>query len=163
MRSYAAGTSVPVERTRAEIDTLLSRNGAGSTAILNDEEKNLAAIAFTIKGARFRLELPLPSFAETKPAAGDEPRGWLSWTDAARHTWRSNRFHQMRRERWRAVLLLLKSKLEIVRIGLSSVEREFMADMVLPGGATAYEALSEALRTGLISGEKKLLGSGGGA
>lgn len=117
MRAYAQGTDVPVEKSRAEIDRLLSANGATTTAILNNEETSVAAIAFTMKGARFRIELPLPTTTDVRKAA---------------QTRRGIDLGQLRRERWRAVLLLLKSKLEIVRIGLSSVEREFMADMVLP-------------------------------
>jgi hypothetical protein len=158
MKAYAEGTSVTVERSRAELDAILNRNGAKQTMIANDDEKCVAVIGFVINGAKFRLELPLPSYADTMPAKGKEPQRWWSMGEEARKSWRSSRFHQARRERWRAVLLLLKSKLEIVRIGLSSVEREFMADMVLPGGATAYEALSEALRSGLVTGERKMLG-----
>lgn len=159
MRAYASSTSVPVERTRAEIDLLLTKNGAGSTAILNDAEKNLAAIAFEIKGARYRLELPLPTYEATLPKSGKEPRGWFAMNAERRTKWRLDCLQQQTRTRWRAVFLLLKSKLEIVRIGLSSVEREFMADMVLPGGATVFEALPDAIRRGFVTGDMKRLGS----
>lgn len=147
MRAYAQGTDVPVEKSRAEIDRLLSANGATTTAILNNEEISVAAIVFTVKGARFRIELPLPKLEDVRKAA---------------QTRRGIDLAQLRRERWRAVLLLLKSKLEIVRLGLSSVEREFMADMVLPGGATVHQALAEGLRRGLADSElpKMLLGTG---
>jgi hypothetical protein len=60
------------------------------------------------------------------------------------------------------VLLLLKSKLEIVRLGMTSLEREFLADMVLPGGSTVHHAIADALRRELASGElpNRLLGAG---
>jgi hypothetical protein len=71
---------------------------------------------------------------------------------------------QLSRERWRAVLLLLKSKLEIVRIGLTTVEKEFLADMVLPNGAAVYQVLADELRRGFGTGPKpKQLGAGEGA
>ncbi len=142
-RGYAEGTSVPVERSRAEIDAVLTKSGATSTAILNDDEKNMLAVAFTMKGARFRIELPLPTVEDVKRSRRR--------VDVA----------QLRRERWRAVLLLLKSKLEIVRMGLYSLEHEFMADMVLPDGTLAHQAFTEAIRRGLGSSDgPKMLGQG---
>jgi hypothetical protein len=144
MRPYAEGTSVSVESTRAAIDALLVKNGATSTAILNSDEDSRAAVAFTMKGARFRIEIPLPTLADVEPpSASKQPK------NLTRDQWLAQRLVQARRERWRAILLLLKSKLEIVRIGLSGVEKEFMADMILPGGETVHQVLSEALRRGL--------------
>lgn len=40
------------------------------------------------------------------------------------------------------MILLVKSKLEIVRIGLSSAQREFMADMILANGQTVGELMA---------------------
>lgn len=65
-RVYAQGTSVSVEKTRAEIDTLLTRAGAVSVGILTDGEKNIATVGFTMKGARFRIDVPLPSMRDTR-------------------------------------------------------------------------------------------------
>lgn len=157
--SYAKGTTVEVARSRAEIDSLLVRNGATSVGILNDTEKSLAAVAFVIKGARFRLEIPLPTNADV--ARLPKPQGWTWKAPAFRETWCANMLAQLHRERWRAVLLLIKSKLEIVRIGLSSVEREFMADLVLPGGQRAEVFMAEAIRRGLEAGDAApMLGPG---
>jgi hypothetical protein len=39
---------------------------------------------------------------------------------------------QAYRERWRWLVLLTKAKLEIVRVGVSTCEREFFADLLLP-------------------------------
>jgi hypothetical protein len=144
-RAYAEGTSVSVEKTRAELDTLLTRSGAVSVGIATDGERNVAILAFVMKGARFRIEVPLPK----------------------RSDFGSNlsKFEQRTRERWRQLLLMLKAKLEVVRIGLSSVEREFMADMVLPNGNTVHHELADAIRRGLGSGESapRMLGVGGEA
>jgi hypothetical protein len=133
VKGYAAGTGVPVERSRAEIDAVLTRNGASSVAILNGVATSSARGIHAGQGER---------------------ASQLSWVDA--------RLAQARRERWRQMLLLLKAKLEIVRIGFSTVEHEFMADMVLPSGETVSALLAEALRRGLNgTGDlPKLLGSG---
>lgn len=143
---YAQNTDVPVERSRAEIDRLLSKNGATTTSIFVDnDEKAVAAVAFTMKGARFRLELPLPTPEDLAKA---------------KSTRRGVTLDQLRRERWRAMVLLLKSKLEIVRLGITTVEREFLADMVLPNGGTVHEQLAHAIRAGLGSGDRpKRLGA----
>jgi len=65
------------------------------------------------------------------------------------------------RVRWRGVVLLLKGKLEIVRLGISTVEREFMADLVLPNGRTLGLELAGKLAE-LAKGEApgRLLGMG---
>jgi len=139
MSFYAQNTDVPVERSRAEIDRLLSKNGATTTGIVNNEEKCVAAIAFTMKGARYLLELPLPTPDDL---------------DEAKQRRRGITLEQLRRERWRAMLLLVKSKLETVRLGITTVEREFLADLVLPNGGTVHQQLAEAIRQGLGSGDR---------
>jgi hypothetical protein len=149
--AYASGTTVPVERSRAEIDTVLAKAGASSVGILNDSEKGIAVVAFALHGARFRIEVPLPTDADALPRAR-KIRGWQWRTQSAKDDWVRAERDQLTRERWRAVLLLIKSKLEIVRIGLSSFEREFLADMVLPDGRTAAETIGPYMRDLLTNG-----------
>ena len=159
---YAKGTTVEVARSRAEIDSLLSKNGASSVGILRDSEKSIAVVAFTIHGAKFRLEIPMPTMAEVEQALTEvKPKRWWGWNDEEKGRYRQAEIAQRERERWRAILLLIKSKLEIVRIGLSSVEREFMADLVLPGGQRAEAFFAEAIRRGLEAGDAApMLGTG---
>lgn len=45
------------------------------------------------------------------------------------------------RQRWRALVLVTKAKLELVAEGLSTIQREFLADLVLPDGSTVGKAL----------------------
>lgn len=141
--AYASGTKVSVERSRAEIDAVLTKNGATQTAIMNDSEGGLVAVGFSMRGMLFRIKLPLPMLAEAGPPKGKEPKGWGSKTEAQKLAWRSEVLEQLRRERWRQILLLIKSKLEIVRIGLSSLEKEFLADLILPDGHTAGETVGQ--------------------
>jgi hypothetical protein len=156
---YAKGTTVDVSKSRAEIDHVLVKNGASSVGILNDSDKAVAVVAFTIRGAKFRLEIPMPLMAEVEKVP--RPRQWSYWDETRRSAWKRSELSQLERERWRAVLLLIKSKLEIVRIGLSSVEREFMADLVLPSGQRAEAFFAEAIRRGLEGGDASpMLGEG---
>jgi hypothetical protein len=57
------------------------------------------------------------------------------------------------RERWRSLLLLLKAKLEAVRVGLSTAEKEFLADLVLDDGRSVYQAMGERIQLALASGK----------
>lgn len=43
---------------------------------------------------------------------------------------------QAARQRWRALLLCLKAKLEAVECGITTFEEEFMAHIVMPDGST---------------------------
>jgi hypothetical protein len=52
---------------------------------------------------------------------------------------------QFERSAWRRLLLVVKAKLELVRDADSSIEREFLADILLPNGSTVHEELGPQL------------------
>ena len=61
MVKFAENTSVPVEKSRAEIERLITRYGATSTAFMSAPGR--AMILFEAKARRVVFELPnLPSF-----------------------------------------------------------------------------------------------------
>ena len=134
--SYASTTTVSVEKSRAEIDTLLGKHKASHRGIQVNEELGMAQIAFVIQGRKYRLDVPLPK--ENKMEL-------------------RRRYEQECRSRWRAILLMLRAKLELVEIGVSTVEREFLADMVLADGQTMHIALAQAIKRGLETGEAPIL------
>jgi hypothetical protein len=133
MRAYASRTKVSPEKSRAEIETILGKYGATQRAIACDDERGLAQIAFVVRTQKYRLDVPMPKQDGTERQA------------------------QAARERWRAVVLLLKGKLELVRIGISTVEKEFMADLVLENGETMHVALATAIKHGLETGQRPML------
>ena len=45
-------------------------------------------------------------------------------------------YEQAVRQRWRALALVIKAKLEAVETGITSFEEEFLAHIVLPSGQT---------------------------
>ncbi len=140
--SYAEGTSVPVERSKAEIDGMLQRHGATQRMQAVDDDRGLAVVGFTMGGRQIRLEVPLPKIASFSKPAG------------ARSTWNRERvYEQACRERWRAVALLTKSKLEAIALGISSVEREFLADLALPNGKTVHTFMREGIAEAYASGK----------
>jgi hypothetical protein len=156
-RPYAQGTTVDVSKSRAEIDALLTRHGA--TQVIIKTEASRGTVAFEIDAHRYRIEMPLPSVEEVQLKAS-AMRGWEGRDPSYKTRWIAAELAQMHRERWRALLLVMKSKLEIARIcGFSSVEREFLADMVLPNGGTVYGELAESIHRGLSDGMPKMLGT----
>lgn len=162
--AFAEGTEVPVEKSRAEIDGLLGKHGATQRVLAMDDERGLAIVAFTLKARQYRLELPIPTKEDVWPKAGKEPQGWHTTFDSARqNAWVDKQREQRTRERWRALVLLLKGKLEIVRLGFSTVEREFLADLVLPNGERMHAALEDKIESAYQTGGMPpllLLGAG---
>jgi hypothetical protein len=126
MPQYATNTSVPVEKSKAEIERLLQRYGASKFASGWDEHS--ASIAFEIHGLRVRFNLPLPDRQD--PKFRRHSRG-VRTPESAHKAW-----EQACRQRWRALALAIKAKLEAVECGITTFEQEFLAHIVLPNGTT---------------------------
>jgi hypothetical protein len=129
--AYAKDTSVPVERTEAEIKGVIRRYGATSFASF---ETNLAAmIAFEMQGRRIVFKLPLPDREAEEfrlTPSTKKPRS----LDARTAAW-----EQACRSRWRALFLCIKAKLESVEAGIESFEDAFLAHIQMPDGLTVGE------------------------
>lgn len=78
------------------------------------------------------MRLPLPSPEDREFTV--TPAGRTRTASAA-----AGAYEQAVRQRWRALALVVKAKLEAVEAGISTVEREFLADITLPGGTTVGE------------------------
>ena len=114
MRGYAEGTVVSVEKSQAQIQSLVRAHGATmfTTGWLAAGE---AAVEFTIKGRRVRFTLAAPKGKGSK--AG---------------------FEAEERRRWRCLLLAIRAKLEIVASGISEFDEEFLAHVVTANGQTVW-------------------------
>jgi hypothetical protein len=133
---YAAGTEVPSDRSRSEIERTLRRYGA--TAFAYGWEGDSAQIAFKLAGRHIRFRLPLPD-----PRSGEftlTPTGRERSQAAA-----DEAYEQAVRQRWRALALVIKAKLEAVEAGISTVEAEFLANVALPDGGTVGDWLAPQL------------------
>ena len=142
--AYAEKTSVSVSRTKAEIEELVQRYGADQ--FVSGYKSDLAVIGFTMAGRQIRFVLPLPD-RKAKEYWYTPGRGQMRTEEAAHAAW-----EQACRARWRALYLIIKAKLEAVESGISTVEREFLYDIVLPSGSTVGEwmapQIAEAYETG---------------
>jgi hypothetical protein len=142
---YAAGTEVSSDRSRAEIERTLTRYGA--TQFLYGWSGKRATVGFTAHGRSIRFELPLPDRADkefTRTDTGRE-RSEQAAADA---------YEKAVRQRWRALALVVKAKLEAVSSGITTFEDEFLAHTVLPGGVTVADTVrnhvAQAYKTGSV-------------
>lgn len=155
---YAKGTTVPIENSKAELDRLLGKHGAGQRGLMHDEERGLATVVFSLGGRPYRVEVPIPSlmspdtYAPGAKVWPDRPPGWTGWAQSRREEWVRKQHEQAARERWRGLVLLVKAKLEIVKMGVSTFEREFLADLVLPSQQTVSQHL-EVYMAKVLKGE----------
>ncbi len=131
MSGYAAGTAVPVERSKAEIERLLARYGCSSfgTGWSNEGSDHFAHITFKHGDTAIMCGITMPRPEEFRFTPSGRRRHGGS--PAIREAYEAEK-----RRRWRALLLIIKAKLEAVSIGITTLEREFLADIVLPDGRT---------------------------
>ena len=138
MTTYAKNTKVSPEKSRIEIERDLSRYGATSFNYGwdDDGDQTRTGIAFKYNDRTIRFLLTLPSkqdreihFTETgklrRPSA----------VEAA--------YNQAIRQKWRALALVIKAKLEAVESGIVSFEDEFLAHMTLPDGSRVGDRVQQ--------------------
>lgn len=123
MAPYAAGTTVTVEKSRAQIEALLKRQGARKVASVWEE--TYSAVLFEHGQRCYRIGLAMP-----RP------------TPAQRHLPPARVERELRaveRQRWRVLLLVVKAKVTAIAEGVSSVEEAFLGDTIVQDGRTLAE------------------------
>lgn len=128
---YAQQTGVSSEKSKAEIEQLLTKYGA--TSFASGWQNDQAVIAFCMVERRIKFILPLPSKGD-KEFTHTASKQYKRSPDEAYKAW-----EQATRQRWRALALVVKAKLEAVDTGITSFEDEFMAHIVMPDGKTVSE------------------------
>lgn len=129
-RRFASDTSVPIERTKQEIESLvIARGGAGFSS---GWKGNTSKIEFIIHDRHVRFVLPLPDPNDKE------------FTKRARHGRAPSpgvirgRWEQECRSCWRALLLAIKAKLEAVDRKISVFDSEFFSFIVNPQTNRTY-------------------------
>ena len=111
-------------KTKQEIDALLQRHGAHQRIQGTDERRGMNLVAFTLGGRQVRFELPHDPEDERE-----------------------------QRRVWRVLLIVIKSKLELIAGGDSTVDAEFLPNIVLPNGSTVGKMLGVQLNEMYATGQ----------
>jgi len=119
VRRYATGTTVPVERSRQELERLLENHDATAIGVHRDGSGTVIVFRMAERLIKHMVRCP---HEQTEQYAEREFR-----------------------RRWRSLLLIIKAKLELVASGDSSVEEAFLGQIMLAGGETLYESVHEPL------------------
>lgn len=149
--AYAAETDVPVERSRSQIEALLTKYGAEGYhtgwQAASGNDPGWDAVEFMWKQRVIRFRIPRPSVK--KP-------------DGKYYNWALDRYgmvlsgsrlqralDQRTRSQWRVLYLVIKAKLEAVEAGVAVFEEEFMSFIVTENGRTVGEILLPRLAAGM--------------
>lgn len=125
--AYAENTNISVEKSKAEIERTLQRYGADQFMYgWNDSQ---AIVSFHMNERYIKFLLPMPDRNDDQ---------FLKTPTGKRRTavQIEKEYEQACRQRWRALNLVIKAKLEAVEAGISEFEDEFMANITLPDGST---------------------------
>jgi hypothetical protein len=131
-------SKVTPEETRAQIEALLDRYGADGFQYAADRRAHRAAIAFRAHGRVVRLTVQMPdpedpAFTIT-PGGKQRVRRRNTPNDPVMKA-----YEKVVRQRWRALLLIVRAKLEAILCGVTTFEDEFLANIVIAGGRTLGE------------------------
>lgn len=130
---YAADTSVSTDKSRLEIEQTLRRYKADAFGYSTDGNK--AQIMFRIVGRYVRFWLTLPDQNADEFWLYKQGRSTFRRTDGEGQ----KRWEQACRQRWRALALVIKAKLEAVECGITTIEDEFLAHTLMPDNRTFGE------------------------
>ena len=133
-KKYADGTTVSVERTIGEILATLKTYGCSTYA--HAVANGIHQVIFAHGGNNFKISIKPPRIEEFVKTE----------TGRSRKKEAINReYDQEYRRRARVLLIAVKAKLEMVNIGQSSMEQEFLGDLLLSSGRTMSEWAADEL------------------
>lgn len=117
---YAKDTIVPVSKTRGEIEQLLERAKAKQFGTAVDYDLLTARVQFKLHERVVRFTVALPD----RKKMGDGVR-----------------YERAERQRWRALLLVLKAKLESIESQIETFEAAFLSQIVMPNDRTVADII----------------------
>ena len=130
---YAEGTEVSTERSKAEIERILARYGADQ--FMSGWDSSRAFLGFRVQDRMVRIHLPLPDRNAEEFQLTPSKRWERSESD------RIKAYEKACRQRWRALALVVKAKLEAVETGIATFDEEFLSYILLPDNTTVGEHL----------------------
>ena len=145
MATYASNTDVSSDRSRAEIERTLVRYGATQFAYGWSGEQ--AMLGFVSQGRQVRFILPMPD-RNAREFTHTPARGYKRSEAEA-----NSAYEQAVKQRWRALSLVIKAKLEAVEAGIVTFDEEFAMHMVLPDGSSVAQHVTQAVEKAYLTGK----------
>ncbi len=145
MTRFAEKTSVASDRSRAEIEKTLVRYGADQFMYGWQDDK--AIVGFRMEGRMIKFILPMPD-RSAREFTHTPSKGHRRSEDAI-----AKEFEQAIRQRWRALALVIKAKLEAVETEITVFDDEFMAHIVLPDGQTVGQFMRPQIESAYEQGD----------
>lgn len=134
MTAYAETTTVPIDRSQAEVRSILNAHGCTKFLLADEGATSIIRAVLEKKGAgtvQLAFKVSLPAGAEF--AKFKDRYGYLrSRTPESAH----KEWTQECRRRWRCLVVVLKAKFAAVESGIESFQDAFLANLVLPSGET---------------------------
>jgi hypothetical protein len=126
-RRYAQETTVSVTKSQQELSMLLQKAGADQVLLAWDSMQG-TGVRFRMGGRFAQLMVPPPGEKRLRELKNWRPR----WST-------QELLDQEQRRSWRALILLVKAKLEAIAAGITTAEREFMPDLLMEDGRRLEE------------------------
>jgi hypothetical protein len=130
--AYAETTKVAFEQSVMEIMKMIRRAGAEQVGQM--EDTRFFAVQFTLANRMIRFRVPFPT-VEDMPSKD----GYGRPLPASK---RGEKLEQAKRQKGRALMLVIKAKLESVESGVETIEQAFLANVVMSDGMTVYERIA---------------------
>lgn len=146
--TYAEGTSVPVSRSQEEVKRVLQKYEASGFAF--GEQLGLSLVTFEMAGRRIKMIMPTPIPGKDR---GATKYNYVHSVQTA---------EKETRRRWRCLVIAIKAKLECVASGITTLDEEFLAHIVLPNGNTIGREIKPQIDSAYSNGKMPpLLGYSG--
>ena len=142
--AYAETTKVPLEQSIAEIISMVRKAGAESVGQMHERDRFV--IVFALGERRMKFSVPLVTqYAGPEKNGNGRPIDKVAWLE------------QRNRQKGRALMLVVKAKLESVESGVETFEQAFLANIMLADGATVYERMAEPIAVEYKTGKVRPL------
>lgn len=132
---FAAETAVDVDRSRAAIERMLTDYQCRKFSSGIDRVAGRAALQFELEHRLLRFEVQWPLSIDALSEA------WRKRWSGTRSRDIPKFLAQVERQRWRAMHLVIKAKLEAVSSGVATFDEEFMPYIVLPNNQTVAQTM----------------------
>lgn len=162
---FASETVVPIEKSQAEVRTILNAHGCTKYASIDDGPRSLVRAVLEKDGHALGVQ-----FVVTLPDRNDKAlthykANQSKWASLIRRSPEAAEAAYLKecRRRWRCLVLLLKAKFAAVDSGIVQFQDEFLAHLMLPDGGTVGEWAAKEIGPAIAEGRmpsRLLLGGG---